>query len=95
MIIVSGHLSVRPEDRATYLAGCVEVVRSARAAAGCLDFAVSADMVDAGRINVHERWATREAVEAFRGTGTPDEQQALLVGADVAEYDVTGEHHLI
>ena len=69
VVIVAGHLIVDPSQRDDYLAGCVEVVRAARAAAGCLDFALSADLIDAGRINILERWESAAAVEAFRGSG--------------------------
>ncbi|BDX32039.1 hypothetical protein TUM20985_25860 [Mycobacterium antarcticum] len=52
-VIVAGHLTVAPGDRNAYLAGCVDVVRQARAAPGCLDFAVSPDLLDPSRINVY------------------------------------------
>jgi quinol monooxygenase YgiN len=88
MIIVAGHLVVDPERRDSYLAGCVSVVEQARRAAGCLDFTISADLVDPGRVDVFERWESREAVEAFRGSGPSDEQSAAMLSASVAEYDV-------
>ncbi|MEJ2889100.1 putative quinol monooxygenase [Actinomycetospora aeridis] len=94
MVIVAGHLQVDPTEREAYLAGCVGVVDQARAAEGCLDFAISADLLDAGRINVFERWASQEAVEAFRGSGPSDEQGAAMLGAEVAEYDVAGVRSL-
>lgn len=94
MVIVAGQLRVEPAERAAYLAGCARVVELARVAAGCLDFAVSADVVDPGRINVYERWESREAVERFRGSGPGEEQGAALLSASVAEYDVTGERSL-
>jgi quinol monooxygenase YgiN len=87
-VIVAGHLVVDPSSRADYLAGCVDVVRQARAASGCLDFAISGDVLDAGRINVYERWESQSAVEAFRGSGPSDEQAAVVTSASVAEYDV-------
>jgi quinol monooxygenase YgiN len=87
-VIVAGHLFVEPSARAAYLAGCVDVVRQARAAPGCLDFAISGDLLDAGRINVYERWESQSAVEAFRGSGPSDEQAAVVTSASVAEYDV-------
>lgn len=87
-VIVAGHLVVDPAHRADYLAGCVEVVRQARATAGCLDFALSADLVDAGRINILERWESQAAVNAFRGGGVEGEQGAAILTATVAEYDV-------
>jgi quinol monooxygenase YgiN len=88
MVIVAGQLFVDPSRREAYLAGCVGVVEQARRAAGCLDFALSADLIDPGRINVFERWDTREAVEAFRGSGPSDEQGAEIISASVAEYDI-------
>ncbi|WP_165974547.1 hypothetical protein [Nonomuraea deserti] len=39
------------EQRERYRADCVGVIELARRAPGCLDFAISGDLVDAGRIN--------------------------------------------
>jgi quinol monooxygenase YgiN len=94
MVIVSGHLSVDPTERLSYVEGCREVVRLARAAPGCLDFAISADLLDEGRVNVYERWASQADVEAFRGSGPSGDQQAALLAASVAEYDVAGSRSL-
>lgn len=88
MVIVAGHLVVRPEERESYLADCVRIVEQARSAPGCLDFAVTADLLDAGRINIFERWESQAAVEAFRGSGPSDEQSAAVLAASVAEYDI-------
>lgn len=87
-IIVAGHLIVDPPQRDDYLTACVDVVRQARATVGCLDFAVSADLLDAGRINVLERWESQAAVERFRGSGVGGEQGAVILTAAVSEYDV-------
>ena len=94
MVIVAGHLIVDPAQRQDYLSGCVDVVREARAADGCLDFALSADLVDTGRINILERWESAAAVEAFRGSGVDDEQGAAIVSASVAEYEVGASRKL-
>ncbi len=94
MVIVAGHITVEPEQRESYLAGCVSVVEQARRAPGCLDFAISADLIDAGRVNIFERWESQAAVEAFRGSGPGDEQGAAMLTASVAEYDVADERSL-
>jgi quinol monooxygenase YgiN len=88
MVIVAGHLVVDPSQREAYLAGCADVVEQARRTPGCLDFSIAADLLDPGRINVHERWESQAAVEAFRGSGPSDEQGAAVRDASVAEYDV-------
>jgi quinol monooxygenase YgiN len=88
MVIVAGYLIVDPSHRDEYLSGCTDVVRDGRAAAGCLDFALSADLIDPGRVNILERWESVAAVEAFRGSGVDGEQGAAIVTASVAEYEV-------
>lgn len=89
MIIVAGHLIVDPQQRDAYLAGCVTVVEAARRAPGCLDFALTADLLDCRRIDVFERWESRPALEAFRASGPSEEQSAHVLSASVLEYDVT------
>jgi quinol monooxygenase YgiN len=88
MVIVAGHVTVEPQQRESYLADCVGVVEQARVAAGCLDFAITADLIDAGRVNIFERWESQAAVEAFRGSGPSNEQGAAMLSASVAEYDI-------
>jgi quinol monooxygenase YgiN len=94
VVIVAGHVVVDPEQRDDYLSGCVEVVSQARHAPGCLDFSLSADLLEPGRINILERWESQAAVEAFRGSGPSDEQGAAVLAAAVAEYDVGDERSL-
>jgi quinol monooxygenase YgiN len=94
MVIVAGHLIVDQADRDDYLAGCERVVAQARRSAGCLDFAICADPLDPTRVNVYERWESRDAVEAFRGSGPSDEQAHALVSASVSEYEVASERSL-
>jgi quinol monooxygenase YgiN len=94
VVIVAGHIVVDPSRRDDYLSGCVDVVRQARRTPGCLDFSISADVIDPGRVNVFERWESQAAVEAFRGDGPSDEQGAAIVSAEVAEYDVGGRRSL-
>ena len=88
MLIVAGHLIVAASDRDRYVAGSAAAVAAARAADGCLDFAVSADSVDPRRVNVFERWETRALLGAFRGDGPDDGLRSRIAAGDVAEYDV-------
>ncbi len=94
MVIVAGHLVVDQQQRPSYLVGCVSVVEQARLAPGCLDFAITADLVDPGRINIYERWESQASVEAFRGSGPSEEQAADMLFASVAEYDVAQSRQL-
>lgn len=75
MLIVAGHLVLDPEDRDAHVVASAGAVRLAREAPGCLDFAVSADPVDPTRVNVFERWARTEDLDAFRATsGNPEDE---------------------
>jgi quinol monooxygenase YgiN len=88
MVVVAGHLQVEPDDRAPYLQSCCAVVRLARTADGCLDFALSPDLLDPGRINIFERWETLAALEAFRGSGQSGGQAPAILDADVHQFEV-------
>ena len=90
MIIVAGTLTVDPSGRDAYLDSCREVVAAARDADGCLDYALSPDLLDHGRINVFESWESQEALECFRGSGPSGDQLAELLQIDVSEYYVPG-----
>jgi quinol monooxygenase YgiN len=88
MIIVAGHITVEPQHLESYLAGSVRVVEKARGAAGCLDFAMTADLIDPGRLNLFERWESQAAVKAFRRSAPRNKQGAAMLSASVAEYDI-------
>lgn len=88
MIIVAGVLIVDPQGRDAYLEGCVSVVAAARKARGCLDFALSPDLLEASRINVYERWDSEKDLHRFRGSGPDAGQLARLLNVQVNEYAV-------
>ena len=67
MILVAGALFVDPAGREDYLGGCRVIVEQARRTEGCLDFALSPDLVDPRWINVYERWTDEQALMRFRG----------------------------
>jgi quinol monooxygenase YgiN len=94
VIIVAGTLYVDPSAREAYLADCQDLIRQARDTEGCLDFYLVADPLEAGRINVFERWESVAAVEAFRGSGPSGPQQELIRSAAVSEYEIATEKRL-
>lgn len=94
MIIVSGHLVVDPAERAAYLGECRQVIELARAAPGCVDFHLSADPIEPGRINVYEQWETVADVEAFRGSGPSGAQQTAIRDAAMFQHEVASSERL-
>jgi quinol monooxygenase YgiN len=88
MVIVAGHVTVDPEQRESYLAGSMSVVEKARQADGCLDFAITADLLDPGRVNLFELWESQEAVKVYRRRAPRNKQRAAMLSVSVAEYDI-------
>ena len=89
MLIIAGELHVDPADRDRYLAATADVAPQARAFPGCLDFVQAADPVDAGRINVFERWESDEDLMRFRTSGGPGIDLPDLRAADVRKYRIS------
>jgi quinol monooxygenase YgiN len=88
MVIVAGHITVDPEQPESYLAGFVRVTEKARRADGFVDFAITADLIDPGRVNLVERWESQASVKAFRRSAPRTKQVAAMLPASVAEYDI-------
>ena len=78
MVIVAGHITVEPQQRESYLAGCVRIVEQARRAVGP-DVAICADLVDPGRVDIFERWESQAALETFRSSGPDTEQRPAML----------------
>jgi quinol monooxygenase YgiN len=89
MLIIAGQIRVKDDERDAYVADCRQVVRAARASKGCLDFAITADTQEAGRINVYERWQDEETLLAFRGSGPSSDQQTQILDASVRRYVIS------
>ncbi|MEE8599929.1 putative quinol monooxygenase [Euzebya tangerina] len=85
-IVVAGWLLVEAAERDEYLAACVSVVEQARLAQGCLDFSISADLLDPGRVNIYERWAGQADLTAFRGEGPSSDVASAVLEAEVQEF---------
>jgi quinol monooxygenase YgiN len=68
-IIVAGWMEYAHEERDTMLGHLVEVQeRTLETEPGCLDYAISADPTDAGRIRVFERWVCQQALDEHFAT---------------------------
>jgi quinol monooxygenase YgiN len=94
MVIVAGHIEVEPEEREAHIEGFLEVVETAREAAGCLEFTIGADPIDPGRVNLFERWESQAAVKAFRKRAPRNRKAKAMPSGSVAEYDVADVRHL-
>jgi quinol monooxygenase YgiN len=97
MLIVAGTIEVDPADRETYLKGREEIMRTSRAEPGCLDYVVSADPLEPGRVMLFERWESKEALAAHlermgmrRGSGSGGGGGAPQGPRSILQYEVSG-----
>jgi quinol monooxygenase YgiN len=71
MIIIAGYSLTEAADRDAAVAAFQPMVERARREVGCIDLHVSADPLDAERINVFERWPDRASLDAWRKIADP------------------------
>lgn len=90
MIIVAGELHMDPADRDRYLAAVADSTRQARRAPGCHEFLQAPDPLDAGRINVFERWESDKDLQRFRASGGPLPDLPALRSAEIYKYRISG-----
>jgi quinol monooxygenase YgiN len=64
MLIVAGTGYVDPDHRDALLEDLAPSLRQARTAPGCLDYVVAADPIEAGRVNIYERWESQAHLNA-------------------------------
>ncbi len=91
MLIIAGHFAVAADRRDEYVATFTDLVRRARQAPGCLDVAVTADSLDAGRVYMYERWESWEQVKAWRDVVDVPDVDIEVTDAEVAMWDADGE----
>ncbi len=64
MIIVTGHVRVRPEMMDTLRPYMRAALEGTRQEPGCLLYAYGEDVLDPGLIRISERWESWQAIEA-------------------------------
>ncbi|MER6418516.1 putative quinol monooxygenase [Streptomyces sp. NPDC001137] len=80
-IIVAGWMDYEPADRTAVLKALVELGRRTREAEpGCLDYAMTPDPGDEGRIRVFEHWTSRQALDEHFSTPHIKDFRAAVAG---------------
>lgn len=87
-VIVAGKIIVKPGQRDEFMTRSMPAVVAARQAVGCDDFSVSTDPVEENRVNICEKWSSRQTMFAFRESGPDDDLFSLIESIDVMEYQV-------
>jgi hypothetical protein len=91
MLIVAGHFEVDPERREEFIADRVEQMRTSRAEPGCIAYALMADPIEPGRVQLFERWESKDALAAHLGvlrSGPRPASDIKILGAEILQYEV-------
>ncbi len=97
MIVVSGHIRVRPEkmdELRPYMRAALEATRREP---GCLLYAYGEDVLEPGLIRIVERWQNWEAMEAhataphIKAWAAAREAAGGTLERDIWAHEVTGE----
>lgn len=89
MLIIAGKMYVPEADRDKFVEGHRDVVAKSREADGCLDLAISADMIEANRVNMFELWESREKLDAWRKVAPGPSFQTQIEGGDVQMHEIS------
>jgi quinol monooxygenase YgiN len=92
VILLSGYLQYRPEERDDVVAGLIEVARRSREDPGCVDYWWAEDLETPCRFRFLECWESEEQFTAHRDQ--PYEHEFMgryvnnrVIGADATAYD--------
>jgi quinol monooxygenase YgiN len=85
-VIVAGWCTVDPKKRDKVVESFHDLMRRARNAPGCLDFAMSADPVDLDRLNLFEHWESEKDLNAWRATCKPPKAITRMLRTQVQKH---------
>ena len=88
IVIYAGTITVEPEDRERYVSLRLDQMRSYRAQAGVLGYAISADAVDPAVVNVFECYESEEALAAHQAVHERN-LEVPVHSYDLYRYDAT------
>jgi quinol monooxygenase YgiN len=88
MLIIAGYLLLAPSDRARFVDAHLDLIERARHSPGCLGLAISADPVDATRVDNYECWENEESLDAWRKIANPPQLNIDIHGGDMLKYYV-------
>ena len=97
MVIVAGSFEIKPDEREEFLAGRLDSMRASQGEPGCLEYTMSADPIDPGRVVLFERWADQASLDAHLAAMEPPPPRSARwrpTSATITVYDVAGERPL-
>jgi quinol monooxygenase YgiN len=98
MVIVQGVFEVEPDERAHFLDARLDAIRNTRVEDGCLEYALAADPIDAGRVIISERWESmdhlRRHLDASPARSADREPLPQPLSAGITVYEISASQRL-
>ena len=98
MVVVGGTFAVHPNERESFLASRVDMMRASRAEAGCLEYTFAADPLEPGRVVLFERWESQADLDAhlaaMRANPPKLEPDITPISSAITIYEISGERRL-
>lgn len=85
MIIVEGTVRIVPGTIEKMRPVMEQMIRASRAEPGCIDYAYAVDVLDDTLVRIHERWESRDALEAHFKTAHMDKWRSFLPTMGISE----------
>ena len=101
MIIITGHVRVRPEKMDELRPYMRAALQGTRQEPGCILYAYGEDVLDPGLIRIVERWQSWDAIEAhtkapyIKAWADAREAHGGTLERDILAYEVSGEGRTI
>jgi quinol monooxygenase YgiN len=87
-VIIAGWVTFDPKKRDAVVESFKDMVSRARRAPGCLDFSLTADPVDPGRVNNFEFWRSEKDLKAWRRACKSHKTVARMIRVEVQKHVV-------
>jgi quinol monooxygenase YgiN len=85
-VIVAGWCTVDPKKRDEAVESFKALVLRGRRAPGCLDLSITADLVDASRVNIFELWQSEEDLKEWRAVAKHPKRITPLLRMEVQKH---------
>jgi quinol monooxygenase YgiN len=93
MLIIAGTFEVDPARRGEFIADKEAGMRESRAEAGCIDYVLSADPLEPGRVYLFERWESKEHLRPhltrMSAARTPDPDAVPVLASELVQYEIS------
>ena len=88
-LVIAGPVYVDPRERRAFVDAHKDLITAARAFRGCLDIAVTPDLVDPARVYLFELWESDEQLQTWRAIAPVPAHAPAIVRDEVQMHKIS------